>query len=255
MATSTTEKTEKTSFVSKSIRKEHFEKENFNPKDLIQTMTDKLINEQEREQMLEDQINNKNIKPSPSHNRIQQKKEFDPFPFEKTFEEAVIHIRKLRSQIDEEIKDAIQTTKNSETNYKSQLSGFMTDLSRIMIEFRALDSRISKVSQTAIRIGDRLETVEQQRKKIEKTNQLIDHFLKFNQPSMVQIDPIFTKHDDDKDLYEAARLIIQLQDIANELSSPDTIQAKESITSTADRIKENYEKSFLIREKLTIKEQ
>ena len=169
---------------------------------------------------------------------------FNPRNYLLKFEDAIDQIRELRNIVDEDIMKCTENSKTDEANYKSELSGFMGNLSGIMHEFRDLDGRISKVSQTAIRIGDRLENVEEQRQQILDSEELIKHFLKFNKDKKYRdIDDMFFAESGDK-LYKAARLIIKLHEIGTDLTSPETLNARAEITNIANRIRENLKDEF-----------
>lgn len=182
----------------------------------------------------------------------QSAKGFVPKPYLLKFENAIEQIRGLRNDIDEEIIRSTAKSKTDEADYKSRLSGFMTDLHDIMRDFRILDGGISKVSRTAIRIGDRLENVEEQRQQIIESEELIKHFLRFNKPTAFRdIDKIFDAESGD-DLYTAARWIIKLHDIGNDLTLPETQNARDAIANIADRIKADLKSEFITAYKGTL---
>ena len=114
------------------------------PQDLIEKLT--------RSVDIKEEQNNQN-----------NRKGFNPRNYLNKFDDAIQQIRTLRNEVDESIAKYTESAKTDEANYKSQLSGFMGKLSDVMHEFRVLDGKISKVSHTAIKIGDRLENVEEQR--------------------------------------------------------------------------------------------
>ena len=201
-------------------------KKDFVPQDLIEKLTASVD--------LKEQQQTSNLR-----------KGFNPRNYLLKFENAIEQIRSLRNEVDEEIKKSSETSKKDEANYKSQLSGFMTDLHDIMRDFRILDGGISKVSQTAIRIGDRLENVELQRQEILESEELISHFLRFNKDKKYRdIDPMFFAETGD-DLYKAAKLIIKLHEIGTDLTSPETLNARDEITNIANRIKLNLREEFI----------
>ncbi len=147
--------------------------------------------------------------------------------------------------MDEEINKETSICREDESLYKSSLSGFMTDLQKIMHDFRILDGGISKVSQTAIRIGDRLENVEEQRQQILESEELIEHFLRFNKDAKYRdIDPIFYS-EQGEELYRSARLIIKLSEIGTDLTLPETANARSEITSISNRIRRNLKEEFI----------
>lgn len=147
--------------------------------------------------------------------------------------------------MDEAIAKHTESARTEESQYKSDLRGFVDDLSNVMHEFRNLDGKISKVSHTAIKIGDRLENVEEQRQQILDSEELIEHFLRFNKKEEFrEIDPIFFAESGDS-LYKAARLIIKLKDISQDLAFGETENAKKEINKISDRIKQNLTDEFI----------
>eukprot|EP01084_Bolivina_argentea_P215807 366471_1 len=208
----------------------HDNKNDFVPQDLIEKLTASVD--------LKEQQNSSNASSS-------SRKGFIPRPYLLKFEHAIDQIRTLRTDIDIEINKQTLSCKEDESLYKSSLSGFMTDLQKIMHDFRILDGGISKVSQTAIRIGDRLETVEDQRQEILSSEELIEHFLRFNKDKKYRdIDPIFYAESGDN-LYRAAKLIIKLHEIGTDLTLPETQNARDEIQLIANRIKKNLREEFI----------
>eukprot|EP01083_Nonionella_stella_P001393 3996_1 len=212
--------------MARTIKQSEFEKKDFVPQDLIEKLTASVdLHEQKSQQ--------------------NTRKGFVPKAYLSQFENAIEQIRALRNDVDEEIRGSSDTSKDDEAKYKSQLTGFMTDLQKIMHDFRVLDGSISKVSQTAIRIGDRLENVEEQRQQIIGSEELIEHFLRFNKDKEYRdIDNMFFA-ESGEDLYRAARLIIKLRDIGTELTLPETQNARDEIQVIAAGIKEKLKHEFI----------
>merc|ERR1719242_1659727 len=106
----------------RTIKQSDFEKKDFMPQDLIEKLSTSIGLKEEQK------TNNQN-------NRI---KGFVPRPYLTVFDRAIDRIRLLRNEVDDEIRSQIITSKDEGANYKSQLSGFMTDLQKIMHDFRVL---------------------------------------------------------------------------------------------------------------------
>eukprot|EP00494_Astrolonche_serrata_P029123 UN29390 len=105
-----------------------------------------------------------------------------------------------------------------------------------MEDFTYLDKRVSRVSSTAVRIGDRMETVDAQQQRILEAKEVIKYFVLFNNNKE---DPLFGRIRDKEpaELFEAADWAIKLRTVATDLRNPN-LPGVEKINSKATEIQE-----------------
>jgi len=134
---------------------------------------------------------------------------------------------------------------------------------RLYDEFRSLDQQVARVSSTAARIGERLDTLEQHRRRAAEIIRLLQYFAQLNSlppdpppssskqrqapppssPSTTamtttatyvpQLDSVFT---DSTQLLELARVVRLLAPVARELDSPATARGKREVEKLVSKV-------------------
>jgi hypothetical protein len=169
--------------------------------------------------------------------------QFDPEPFQKVFEGSIQHLTMLKNQADMNIHRLMSETQAIEQSHQRRMKEFLKDQEQIFSQFRKVDGRISKVANNVVQIGERLQTVNQQKQRCIKGMELINHFLNFNSGDPSKIHRMFnSRHPDD--LYEAAELIQTLYRIATDLRIQNTETAIKTISEKAGEIEKNLLDEF-----------
>ena len=106
-------------------------------------------------------------------------------------------------------------------------------------EFEALDARLGEVGNTAIRIGEQLETIDKHRTKASEAKDVIQYFLEFNAGSFSRLDALRRVSRDGE--YKAAVIARRLNAIAKEVDIPGTENARSNI----EKYCEGLEKTLL----------
>ena len=71
-------------------------------------------------------------------------------------------LRRLRADANKQITALVGFTRDAEQEHRQKMSAHDGALATVVSDFRTLDKRIAKVATTAVRIGDNLESVDQQ---------------------------------------------------------------------------------------------
>jgi hypothetical protein len=105
--------------------------------------------------------------------------EFDPKPFIKAFETTIDHLIRLRDGVEEEIIQLEADERRVSTQYRERMEDLSATFNDIHGMFEHLEARISQVGNTAIQIGEQLETVDKQRTRAIEARELIEYYLEF----------------------------------------------------------------------------
>lgn len=107
----------------------------------------------------------------------------DPKPFLETFEPALEHLLSLRKQVTAktaELQDEVKVAEDScNRRFKDLDGGFET----IGTSFTALESKITGVGQTAVRIGEQMESLHNLRSLAQSTSLILSYYLSLSQSS------------------------------------------------------------------------
>ncbi|KAI8911500.1 exocyst complex component Sec10-like protein [Gorgonomyces haynaldii] len=165
--------------------------------------------------------------------------EFDPKPFIRTFESLTEELLRLKRKLQSKIEDQEDQQQALENASKSKIKDFGDMLDSVNREFESLDSRLTEVGNTAIRIGEQLETIDKHRTKAAEAKDVIQYFSEFNQGSFQRLDTLRRSSRDGE--YKAAIIARRLNAIAKEVDVPGTENARSNI----EKYCENLEKSLL----------
>lgn len=173
----------------------------------------------------------------------QDPNDFDPTPFTTLFDNAIQRLNTLRDETDQRIQQYAQQCKRDEDMHKENLLALQEQLSIVMSQFNRLDSRISSVAHTAVRIGHTLQAVDAAKRSNIQGQEIIAHFIAFNEGQREKLPAIYNTSDP-SELHRAAELIQMLSNISQDLRVKGTERATELIASTSNRIENQLIERF-----------
>ncbi|KAG0356738.1 Exocyst complex component 5 [Podila minutissima] len=165
---------------------------------------------------------------------------FDPKPFIRTFEGSLEELEKLASKMQKHTSELERETQKEELAFKKQVKELGAGFDDVQGTLESLDSRISEVGSTAIRIGEKLETADKQRARAVLSKQLMEYFMQFNEGRCPTLESLMTQQGLEGQI-EAARILRQLAILAKEVDLPDTQVAREGI----EKFREQFETDML----------
>ncbi|KAG0344603.1 Exocyst complex component 5 [Podila humilis] len=165
---------------------------------------------------------------------------FDPKPFIRTFESSLEELEKLASKMQKHTSELERETQKEELAFKKQVKELGGGFDDVQASLESLDSRISDVGSTAIRIGEKLETADKQRARAVLSKQLMEYFMQFNEGRCPTLESLMTQQGLEGQI-EAARILRQLAILAKEVDLPDTQVAREGI----EKFREQFETDML----------
>lgn len=104
---------------------------------------------------------------------------FDPLPHIKTLEHALsllLPLRKANASKTAELERAVQA---AERVYRGDVRGAKAGFETVNTQFQALDSKITNVGRTAVRIGEQLESIDRLRQRASEAHDLILYYNEF----------------------------------------------------------------------------
>ncbi|TDL29692.1 exocyst complex protein [Rickenella mellea] len=202
--------------VKDQLRLEVFEGK-FDVKDFVGAVSDKLIAQSKAD-------------PGP----------FDPQSFIKTFEVAVDKLIALRKDIQSSSEQTEKNVKIAEREYSKKMSDLNKGFESVGQSFTSMESRMSEVGRTAIRIGEQLETVHVQRQRAQAAHDLIDHYVRFSRGDTEKLD-ILRKQSGKEGRRQLAVILRRLNTLAKEVDLDTAEQTRENI----EKYCEKFEKDML----------
>ncbi|KAG9066673.1 Exocyst complex component 5 [Linnemannia hyalina] len=165
---------------------------------------------------------------------------FDPKPFIRTFESSLEELEKLASKMQKHTIELERETQKEELAFKKQVKELGSGFGDVQSTLESLDSRISEVGSTAIRIGEKLETADKQRARAVLSKKLMEYFMQFNDGGCPTLDSLMTQQGLEGQI-EAARILRQLAVISKEVDLPETQVARDGI----EKFREQFETDML----------
>ncbi|KAF8977784.1 Exocyst complex component 5 [Entomortierella lignicola] len=165
---------------------------------------------------------------------------FDPKPFIRTFESSLEELEKLASKMQKHTTELERETQKEELAFKKQVKELGLGFEDVQSSLESLDSRISEVGSTAIRIGEKLETADKQRARAVLSKKLMEYFMQFNEGRCPALESLMTQQGLEGQI-EAARILRQLAVLAKEVDLPDTQVGREGI----EKFREQFETDML----------
>ncbi|KAG0312305.1 Exocyst complex component 5 [Linnemannia gamsii] len=165
---------------------------------------------------------------------------FDPKPFIRTFESSLEELEKLASKMQKHTIELERETQKEELAFKKQVKELGSGFEDVQSTLESLDSRISEVGSTAIRIGEKLETADKQRARAVLSKKLMEYFMQFNDGRCPTLESLMTQQGLEGQI-EAARILRQLAVISKEVDLPETQLARDGI----EKFREQFETDML----------
>ncbi|KAG0304479.1 Exocyst complex component 5 [Dissophora globulifera] len=165
---------------------------------------------------------------------------FDPKPFIRTFESSLEELEKLESKMQKHITELERETQKEELSFKKHVKELGQGFDDVQSSLESLDSRISEVGGTAIRIGEKLETADKQRARAILSKTLMEYFMQFNEGRCPTLESLMTQQGLEGQI-EAARILRQLAVLAKEVDLEDTQVARDGI----EKFREQFETDML----------
>ncbi|KAI0722256.1 exocyst complex protein [Cerioporus squamosus] len=164
---------------------------------------------------------------------------FDPKPFIRTFEAAVDKLIAVRKDVQAKTEQMEKSVRVAERDYSKKMSELNRGFEAVGQSFSGMETKMNEVGRTAIRIGEQMESVHQQRQRAQAAYDLIDYYNQFAKDDTTRLDGL--KKEGKEGRRKVAVLLRRLATVAKEVDLPHSDKTRENI----DRYCEKFEKDML----------
>ncbi|KAF8515003.1 exocyst complex protein [Gautieria morchelliformis] len=165
---------------------------------------------------------------------------FEPRPFIRTFESAVDRLIEIRKNLQRETDTLEKSVKQAERDYSKNITELNGGFEAVGKSFGSMESKMSEVGRTAIRIGEQLESVHISRQRAQAAYDLIDYYNHFSKGDTTRLDNL-QKDGGKEGRHQAAIILRRLSTVAREVDLPSAEKTRENI----DKYCEKFEKNML----------
>ncbi|CAL1701173.1 unnamed protein product [Somion occarium] len=164
---------------------------------------------------------------------------FDPKPFIRTFEAAVDKLIAVRKDVQAKTEQMEKSVRVAEREYSKKMTDLNKGFEAVGQSFTGMENKMNEVGRTAIRIGEQLESVHQQRQRAQAAYDLIDFYNQFSRDDTARLDAM--KKEGREGRRRVAILLRRLGTVAKEVDLPTADKTRENI----DKYCEKFEKDML----------
>ncbi|KAJ8658818.1 hypothetical protein O0I10_005545 [Lichtheimia ornata] len=162
---------------------------------------------------------------------------FDPKPFIRTFENVLEELKQLRTRVQEQCDELESSTQAVEHQYKKDIADMQGAFQDVYHAYDSLETRIGDVGNTAIRIGEQLETIDKQRSRASESRDIIEYFMEFQEGNSERLSLLCEGGEEGQ--LKAAVICRRLNAVAKEVNTD--VQARIGI----EKFCESFEKEML----------
>lgn len=152
-------------------------------------------------------------------------------------------LTKLKKTVSRKIEDLEDAYQASESARKKKMQELNYSFESAYAAFESLERRLGEVGNTAIRIGEQLESIDKQRSKASEARDLVNYFMDFNQNQHDRLD-LVRDGLGKEGLKKVAVIARRLNDIAKEVDASGTETAKMNIEKYCEEIERSLLDKF-----------
>ncbi|ELU37755.1 exocyst complex protein [Rhizoctonia solani AG-1 IA] len=197
------------------------------------------------ERRISDQFDIKEFVSSISENLIQQSNQepgpFDPRPFIRNFEAAVDKLLTIRKDIQKKTEMLEKSVKSAEEEYNQKMVELNSGFEAVGRSFTSMESKITEVGRSAIRIGEQLESVHLGRQRAQAAYDLFDHYNRLSRGDTSSLETLKKETKSREGTRQVAIILRRLNVVAKEVDVPGADTTRENI----ERYCEKFEKDML----------
>ncbi|KAF9247387.1 exocyst complex component Sec10-like protein [Melanogaster broomeanus] len=164
---------------------------------------------------------------------------FDPKPFIRNFEAAVDRLIAIRKDVQLKTEQLEKSVRIAEREYSKNMAELNNGFEGVGSSFATMESKLNEVGRTAIRIGEKLESVHTERLRAQAAHNLIDYYNQFSRGDTTRLDALKKEGKDGR--RQVAVILRRLTNVAKEVDLPIADKTRENI----DKYCEKFEKDML----------
>ncbi|CAE6391420.1 Exocyst complex component SEC10 [Rhizoctonia solani AG-1 IB] len=166
---------------------------------------------------------------------------FDPRPFIRNFEAAVDKLLDIRKDIQKKTEMLEKSVKSAEEEYNQKMVELNSGFEVVGRSFTAMESKITEVGRSAIRIGEQLESVHLGRQRAQAAYDLFDHYNRLSRGDTSSLETLKKETKSREGTRQVAIILRRLSVVAKEVDVPGADTTRENI----ERYCEKFEKDML----------
>ncbi|KAI1786648.1 exocyst complex component Sec10 [Ganoderma leucocontextum] len=143
---------------------------------------------------------------------------FDPKPFIRTFEAAVDKLIAVRKDVQAKTEQMEKSVRVAERDYSKKMTDLNRGFEAVGQSFSGMETKMNEVGRTAIRIGEQMESVHQQRQRAQAAYDLIDFYNQFARDDTSRLEAMKKEGKDGR--RKVAVLLRRLATVAKEVDLP-----------------------------------
>jgi len=154
---------------------------------------------------------------------------FDPTPFIRNFEAAVDKLIAVRKDVQVKAEQMEKVVRTTEREYSKKMAELNKGFEAVGQSFSGMETKMNEVGRTAIRIGEQLESMHQQRQRAQAAHDLIDFYNQFSRDDTTRLEALKKEGKDGR--RKVAVLLRRLSIVAKEVDLPhaDKVSAMQAI--------------------------
>ncbi|KAM0751654.1 Sec10-domain-containing protein [Meredithblackwellia eburnea MCA 4105] len=165
---------------------------------------------------------------------------FDPKPHIKTLEHALSLLLPLRKANAARTNELERSVAQAERAYRGDVRGAKAGFEAVNTQFQALDSKITNVGRTAVRIGEQLESIDRLRQRASEAHDLILYYNEFALGDTSRVDAM--RKGGREGRAKVAVAARRLMSLAREVEG---VEGAEKTRDTIEKYCERFEKDML----------
>ncbi|CAH7688197.1 exocyst complex component Sec10-like protein [Phakopsora pachyrhizi] len=167
-------------------------------------------------------------------------KGFNPDPFINRLEDTVGRLIPLRDQVNQKIQALELEVNQREKDYKYSLEDLRNGLNKSTIEFSGLDSNITEIGKTVIRVGEQLESIDKARSRASEVHDIILYYNEFARGETNRLEALRKEGKDGRS--KVAVVARRLLAVSKEVEG---VEGSEVTRTTIEKYAERFEKDML----------
>ncbi|BFZ62159.1 Exocyst complex component 5 [Saitoella coloradoensis] len=183
------------------------------------------------------------------HNNIEATKQnhgvFDPVPYIQTFEAALDRLKFIKEDVTSREDDLRRDMQQTERVHAQKTRQLNTNFENVISSFQGLESRISEVGTTAIRIGEQLEQLDKQQKRAIEARLLIECYTEFSRPegTSPQLENLMNSGNP-ADVLRVAVITRRLTSVSKDIDLPNAAKTRAAIEAYIEQFERRILKHF-----------
>lgn len=149
----------------------------------------------------------------------------------------------MRKDIQGKAEDLESSVQSTESAHNKKVKELNLNFEAVVRSFENLERRINEVGNTAVRIGEQLETIDKQRKRAAEAKDLIEHYFEFTNNVYDRVEKL-RKEGGREGRHKAAIIARRLNAIAKEVDIPGSEVTQSIIEKYCERLETDLLKLF-----------